>query len=269
MRPQAPPPRRRPPSQPHSPSPSWDAAEASGAHGENSLDETSLPQLLQVHAKLVGLCARKGLPPPVVMDADALLADAPGVLAALCAGLGVPMDPAMLSWPAGPKACDGLWAERWYHSAHASEGWPAPHAPLPKPRPMHPRLVPLLRAAIPFYEALRPLAVSATPKLTYPDPRNADLLVWVGAPGKGRLVPRELARLSPFDSAVQGGDAVWEGVRIYRGRVYKVSYLRRCRCRGVVSPPAPSLTPLPPPTSSPATWSGSSTRPAPWALTAP
>lgn len=38
------------------------------------------------------------------------------------------------------------------------------------------------------------------------DPRNADLLVWVG----DRLLPRELAKVSVFDSAVQGGDAVWE-----------------------------------------------------------
>lgn len=38
------------------------------------------------------------------------------------------------------------------------------------------------------------------------DPRNADLLIWVG----DRLYPRELAKVSVFDSAVQGGDAVWE-----------------------------------------------------------
>lgn len=48
-----------------------------------------------------------------------------------------------------------------------------------------------------------------------PDPRNAGILVHVG----GRLLPREDARVSVFDSSVQGGDAVWEGLRIYDGRI--------------------------------------------------
>ena len=48
-----------------------------------------------------------------------------------------------------------------------------------------------------------------------PDPRNADLLIHVG----GELKPRSEAKVSVFDSAVQGGDAVWEGLRVYRGRI--------------------------------------------------
>jgi branched-chain amino acid aminotransferase len=51
--------------------------------------------------------------------------------------------------------------------------------------------------------------------LRLPDPRNADILVHVN----GRLVPRAEARVSVFDSVVQGGDAVWEGLRVYRGRI--------------------------------------------------
>lgn len=49
-----------------------------------------------------------------------------------------------------------------------------------------------------------------------PDPRNADIMVHVG----GELLPRDAAKVSVFDSAVQGGDAVWEGLRIYDGRVF-------------------------------------------------
>lgn len=49
-----------------------------------------------------------------------------------------------------------------------------------------------------------------------PDPRNADILVHVD----GALVPRDEARVSVFDSVVQGGDAVWEGLRVYDGRVF-------------------------------------------------
>ena len=49
-----------------------------------------------------------------------------------------------------------------------------------------------------------------------PDPRNADILVHVN----GELVPRDAARVSVFDSSVQGGDAVWEGLRVYKSKVF-------------------------------------------------
>jgi branched-chain amino acid aminotransferase group I len=48
-----------------------------------------------------------------------------------------------------------------------------------------------------------------------PDPRNADIVVHVA----GELKPRSQARVSVFDSVVQGGDAVWEGLRVYDGRI--------------------------------------------------
>lgn len=51
-----------------------------------------------------------------------------------------------------------------------------------------------------------------------PDPRNASIQVHVG----GHLVPRDQARVSVFDSVVQGGDAVWEGLRVYDGRIFQL-----------------------------------------------
>jgi len=50
------------------------------------------------------------------------------------------------------------------------------------------------------------------------DERNRDLIVNIN----GRLVHRDQAGISPFDSAVQGGDAVWEGLRLYNGRIFKL-----------------------------------------------
>ena len=50
------------------------------------------------------------------------------------------------------------------------------------------------------------------------DPRNRDLIVNVN----GRLTHRDEAAVSPFDSAVQGGDAVWEGLRLYHGRIFRL-----------------------------------------------
>lgn len=48
------------------------------------------------------------------------------------------------------------------------------------------------------------------------DPRNENILIHVG----GRLLPRAEARVSVFDSSVQGGDAVWEGLRVYQGGIF-------------------------------------------------
>jgi branched-chain amino acid aminotransferase len=50
------------------------------------------------------------------------------------------------------------------------------------------------------------------------DKRNRDLIVNIN----GQLVHRDKAGISPFDSAVQGGDAVWEGLRLYGGRIFKL-----------------------------------------------
>lgn len=56
--------------------------------------------------------------------------------------------------------------------------------------------------------------------------KNRDLLVNIN----GQLLRRDQAGVSPFDSAVQGGDAVWEGLRLYDGRIFKLrEHLARLR----------------------------------------
>jgi len=50
------------------------------------------------------------------------------------------------------------------------------------------------------------------------NPKNRNLIVNIN----GQLVHRDKAGISPFDSAVQGGDAVWEGLRLYKGRIFKL-----------------------------------------------
>lgn len=55
---------------------------------------------------------------------------------------------------------------------------------------------------------------------------NRNLIVNIN----GQLVHRDQAGISPFDSAVQGGDAVWEGLRVYQGRIFKlIEHLDRLR----------------------------------------
>jgi branched-chain amino acid aminotransferase len=58
------------------------------------------------------------------------------------------------------------------------------------------------------------------------DERNRDLIVNIN----GTLIHRDQAGVSPFDSSVQGGDAVWEGLRLYDGRIFRlVEHLDRLR----------------------------------------
>ena len=88
---------------------------------------------------------------PVIDSADILRAPRPA-LEALCDALGIPFDPAMLSWPAGPRPTDGVWAPHWYDSVWRSTGFgPASQATnvdLP------PDLAPLAAQCQPFYDEL-------------------------------------------------------------------------------------------------------------------
>ncbi|MGB6453041.1 MAG: aminotransferase class IV [Streptosporangiaceae bacterium] len=71
------------------------------------------------------------------------------------------------------------------------------------------------------------------------DERNRDLIVSVA----GRLSHRNEAGVSPFDSVVQGGDAVWEGLRLYQGRIFRLDeHLARLRrsARALAFPEVPS-----------------------------
>ncbi|HEX5914776.1 MAG TPA: hypothetical protein VFY54_16775 [Rubrobacter sp.] len=95
---------------------------------------------------------------PIVLDVRELLLDPPDVLRRVCAGLGIPFDKAMLSWPAGPKPEDGVWAKHWYHNVHASTGF-APYEPRNDPFPA--RLKALLEECLPLYERLRDHAIGA------------------------------------------------------------------------------------------------------------
>lgn len=95
---------------------------------------------------------------PPVLDARELLLDPPGVLAELCARLNIAFDPAMLTWPAGPRREDGIWAKYWYHVVHRSTGfqpYQAKHTPVPE------WLQPLLNECRPHYAQLVRHAIRA------------------------------------------------------------------------------------------------------------
>lgn len=200
------------------------------------------------------------LPAPIVLDSDMLAAHPQEMLQHLCQQLEIPFYDEQLSWPAGAKPdIDGMWAKWWYDDVHKSTGFgkyvglsgsagdtasepPRVYVSLTEEEKQ------AYRDAAPFYDLLKRNAIGvqrwnpgtckASPAAaaewgnelttcakqqqqiaTMSDPRNADLLIWVG----DRLRPRADAKVSVFDSVVQGGDGVWEGLRVYDGRIFKMN----------------------------------------------
>jgi hypothetical protein len=93
---------------------------------------------------------RLGVAPPVVDAAD-ILQDPGRVLPRLCAVLGIEYTDAMLSWPAGRRTTDGVWAPAWYATVEQSTGFEtAPHAVAP----LTPALQRVADVALPYYESM-------------------------------------------------------------------------------------------------------------------
>jgi len=94
---------------------------------------------------------RLGAPPPVI-DSDDVRADPKKALRGLCAALGLPFDPAMLSWPPGPATEDGVWGRHWYDAIWRSTGFAPPERELPA---LPPELARIADAVRPHYDYLR------------------------------------------------------------------------------------------------------------------
>lgn len=95
----------------------------------------------------------------IIVDSHDIREDPEGMLRALCTEIGLDFDPAMLSWPAGGKACDGAWAPHWYGSVWKSTGFAGREGPLPEvPKHLHG----VLDAALPHYERLTAMALKPT-----------------------------------------------------------------------------------------------------------
>lgn len=88
---------------------------------------------------------------PVVIDSSDIRRAPEVMLRALCDAIDLPFDPAMLTWPAGGHADDGVWAPVWYGSVHASTGFAPAEGPLPN---LTPEEAALAEAAMPIYEKL-------------------------------------------------------------------------------------------------------------------
>ena len=60
---------------------------------------------------------------PTIIDSGDILKNPERMLSKLCEVLDIPFDQSMLSWSAGPRECDGIWAEYWYDAVWESTGF--------------------------------------------------------------------------------------------------------------------------------------------------
>lgn len=114
---------------------------------------------LGIQSELLRRLREMGQDPPV-LDSRELQNDPEGVLRRLCGRIGIPFEPRMLEWPAGPKPEDGVWAKHWYDNVHRSTCF-LPYREKTEPFPE--RLKPLLAECLPHYRELYAHAIKARP----------------------------------------------------------------------------------------------------------
>lgn len=87
----------------------------------------------------------------IVIDSADIRQDPENMLKKLCKAIDLPFDPAMLSWSAGPREDDGIWAAHWYNAVHKSTGFAGAEGDLPvlTGRDAH-----LLENALPYYDKM-------------------------------------------------------------------------------------------------------------------
>ncbi len=102
-----------------------------------SLDDTGLPQQLE----LVEWLTRRDQRVPPIIDARDVLESPRAMLERLCEAVGVAFDPAMLSWPPGPRSTDGVWAKHWYGAVEKSIGFEPYRSKNENLSPQHERLL--------------------------------------------------------------------------------------------------------------------------------
>jgi hypothetical protein len=113
-----------------------------------TLDDIGFRQQLDIWNKVGG----------IVIDSADIRNNPLVMLQKLCAAVDLDFDPDMLHWAAGGRREDGIWAAHWYGAIHKSTGFAGPEGPLPQ---LSSQDADLLQAALPYYETLEALKLSA------------------------------------------------------------------------------------------------------------
>lgn len=107
------------------------------------------------HSELVDYFERENIP-YIVLESKKVLLDPEKVLHEFCEITKIPFEESMLSWEAGAREEDGVWAKYWYGNIHKSTGFMPYKA---KTTPFPERLNPLLKKCQPHYDRLEPKAL--------------------------------------------------------------------------------------------------------------
>lgn len=92
----------------------------------------------------------------LIVDAETILQNPEAALKKICFSCGLTFSPAMLSWAAGPKKADGIWAKYWYTNVHQSTGFQKFNE---EEVVLTPELQSIYTDALPFYEQLKKQAI--------------------------------------------------------------------------------------------------------------
>lgn len=129
------------------------AASFSAKFDNPTLTDIGFVQQAELYDQLADQGAR-----PVVIDSADIRRDPEDMLKKLCTAIDLPWDPAMLHWPAGGHADDGVWAAHWYGAVHRSTGFAPAEGALPELSGEQTRLA---EAAMPYYEKLSAVKLGA------------------------------------------------------------------------------------------------------------
>lgn len=112
-----------------------------------TIEDTGLPQQIGI----ADFLRASGRPAPPIVDSRDVLEDPRGMLTKLCDALGVEFMDEMLSWRAGPRVTDGIWARHWYDAVLESTGF-APYRP--KKEAVPDEFGELLSTCVEYYDRL-------------------------------------------------------------------------------------------------------------------
>jgi hypothetical protein len=123
------------------------------SRGECSADDIGLKRQYELFVEIGKLTGQK-MP---VVDSPSVLANPEHTMRALCEALNISFDTNMLSWPAGKRDSDGVWAKHWYHSVEASTAFGSPREASFK---LNKSQLKVVDEVMPFYEKLKAMAIN-------------------------------------------------------------------------------------------------------------
>jgi hypothetical protein len=119
-----------------------------------TIEDIGIQKSLELYQYLL-----KNKKPAIVIDAGELLKNPPVMLEKICNSIQISFDKAMLSWPAGPRPEDGVWAKYWYKQLHKTTGFTKSE---PKVVVVPEHLQPLCETAMDYYQKLYTVSIKNT-----------------------------------------------------------------------------------------------------------